>query len=72
MSEGTAHDDLRRRESSPASTISATSHAAGLAQSLPAATRTGPTRIILQGDPSLHTCFSQADKELYDLWAPKA
>ncbi|KAF6762264.1 hypothetical protein DFP72DRAFT_1061530 [Ephemerocybe angulata] len=31
-----------------------------------------PTRqAVVRSDPSLLTCFDPADKELYDLWAPK-
>ncbi|THH08653.1 hypothetical protein EW145_g2563 [Phellinidium pouzarii] len=39
----------------------------------PAATAFGtPTkRVIIRADPTLVTCFDPADKELYDLWAPK-
>ncbi|KAM6489197.1 hypothetical protein JOM56_015367 [Amanita muscaria] len=28
-------------------------------------------RPLLQTDPAFQTCFNPADKELYDLWAPK-
>ncbi|CAL1700727.1 unnamed protein product [Somion occarium] len=28
-------------------------------------------RIMIRADPTLVTCFDPADKELYDLWAPK-
>ncbi|KAM6495831.1 hypothetical protein JOM56_008537 [Amanita muscaria] len=28
-------------------------------------------RPLLRTDPTLLTCFDPADKELYDLWAPK-
>ncbi|KDR83683.1 hypothetical protein GALMADRAFT_662906 [Galerina marginata CBS 339.88] len=28
-------------------------------------------RVLLRSDPSISTCFDPADKELYDLWAPK-
>ncbi|KAK7060586.1 hypothetical protein VNI00_001352 [Paramarasmius palmivorus] len=27
---------------------------------------------VIRSDPSLLTCFDPADKELYDLWAPKS
>ncbi|KDQ20673.1 hypothetical protein BOTBODRAFT_61773 [Botryobasidium botryosum FD-172 SS1] len=27
--------------------------------------------IVIRSDPTLQTCFDPADKELYDLWAPK-
>ncbi|KAF8913954.1 hypothetical protein CPB84DRAFT_1840728 [Gymnopilus junonius] len=30
-----------------------------------------PRRTLIRSDPSLLTCFDLADKELYDLWAPK-
>ncbi|KAK0190832.1 hypothetical protein F5146DRAFT_570382 [Armillaria mellea] len=31
-----------------------------------------PTRrVLVRSDPALLTCFDPADKELYDLWAPK-
>lgn len=29
-------------------------------------------KLVIRGDPSLLTCFDPADKELYDLWAPKS
>ncbi|GJE84224.1 hypothetical protein PsYK624_003000 [Phanerochaete sordida] len=28
-------------------------------------------KAIIRADPALVTCFDPADKELYDLWAPK-
>ncbi|KAL5527226.1 hypothetical protein ACEPAG_6017 [Sanghuangporus baumii] len=28
-------------------------------------------RLIIRADPTLVSCFDPADKELYDLWAPK-
>ncbi|KAH9844289.1 uncharacterized protein C8Q71DRAFT_852787 [Rhodofomes roseus] len=28
-------------------------------------------KITIRADPTLVTCFDTADKELYDLWAPK-
>ncbi|KZW04215.1 hypothetical protein EXIGLDRAFT_758511 [Exidia glandulosa HHB12029] len=63
----------RNRDASPASTMSATSTTARLAEpptrSSPAVSA-APRRTILRGDPTLHTTFSPADKELYDLWAP--
>ncbi|KAK0453758.1 hypothetical protein EV421DRAFT_1897750 [Armillaria borealis] len=31
-----------------------------------------PTRrVLVRSDPALLTCFDPADRELYDLWAPK-
>ena len=27
--------------------------------------------IVIRSDPTMTTCFDPADKELYDLWAPK-
>ncbi|RDB22660.1 hypothetical protein Hypma_010109 [Hypsizygus marmoreus] len=36
------------------------------------ATSATPSRhVIVRSDPSLPSCFDKADKELYDLWAPK-
>ena len=29
-------------------------------------------KVTIRVDPALFTCFDPADKELYDLWAPKA
>ncbi|KAI0832398.1 hypothetical protein BC628DRAFT_1309269 [Trametes gibbosa] len=38
----------------------------------PASTFATPARkVVIRSDPSLVTCFDPADKELYDLWAPK-
>ncbi|KAJ3722866.1 hypothetical protein FB446DRAFT_782946 [Lentinula raphanica] len=31
----------------------------------------GTRKPIIRSDPSILTCFDPADKELYDLWAPK-
>ncbi|KAH9853491.1 hypothetical protein C2E23DRAFT_728155 [Lenzites betulinus] len=28
-------------------------------------------KVVIRADPALVTCFDPADKELYDLWAPK-
>ncbi|KAM5540490.1 hypothetical protein V8D89_005948 [Ganoderma adspersum] len=28
-------------------------------------------KVIIRADPTLFTCFDPADKDLYDLWAPK-
>ncbi|EPT03772.1 hypothetical protein FOMPIDRAFT_1115491, partial [Fomitopsis schrenkii] len=28
-------------------------------------------KVTIRTDPALVTCFDPADKELYDLWAPK-
>ncbi|KAG2013592.1 hypothetical protein CC2G_010488 [Coprinopsis cinerea AmutBmut pab1-1] len=37
-----------------------------------ASSTTTPTRqVVIRADPSLITCFDPADRELYDLWAPK-
>ncbi|CAE6419799.1 hypothetical protein RSOLAG22IIIB_04932 [Rhizoctonia solani] len=33
---------------------------------------TGKQKIVIRSDPALSTCFDPKDKELYDLWAPKA
>ncbi|CAE6522752.1 unnamed protein product [Rhizoctonia solani] len=33
---------------------------------------TGKQKITIRSDPALFTCFDPKDKELYDLWAPKA
>ena len=30
-----------------------------------------PRQLVIRADPALATCFDPADKELYDLWAPK-
>ena len=30
-----------------------------------------PRQLVIRSDPALVTCFDPADKELYDLWAPK-
>ncbi|KAI0005014.1 hypothetical protein BJV74DRAFT_806366 [Russula compacta] len=30
-----------------------------------------PRKIVIRVDHSIATCFDPADKELYDLWAPK-
>ncbi|EJD53611.1 hypothetical protein AURDEDRAFT_156851 [Auricularia subglabra TFB-10046 SS5] len=66
----------RHRDASPASTMSTTSTNARLAEPAtrnsisPTVASTVPRRTVLRGDPSLHTCFSPADKEIYDLWAP--
>ncbi|KAI9508943.1 hypothetical protein F5148DRAFT_1283501 [Russula earlei] len=54
------------------SSFSSGSKALGLAgrdESSPGAHR---RRIIIRVDPSIATCFDPADKELYDLWAPKS
>ncbi|KAJ3874700.1 hypothetical protein F5051DRAFT_416112 [Lentinula edodes] len=31
----------------------------------------GTRKPIIRADPSMLTCFDPADRELYDLWAPK-
>ncbi|KAJ7283589.1 hypothetical protein C8J57DRAFT_1498627 [Mycena rebaudengoi] len=36
------------------------------------ASGTPSRKIIVRSDPSIWTAFDPADKELYDLWAPKA
>ncbi|QRV73169.1 hypothetical protein RhiJN_01183 [Ceratobasidium sp. AG-Ba] len=33
---------------------------------------TNRQKITIRSDPALFTCFDPRDKELYDLWAPKA
>ncbi|KAI6162996.1 hypothetical protein EDD17DRAFT_1570628 [Pisolithus thermaeus] len=30
-----------------------------------------PRKIVIRADPTLVTLFDPADKQLYDLWAPK-
>ncbi|KAH7336909.1 hypothetical protein B0J17DRAFT_629540 [Rhizoctonia solani] len=39
---------------------------------MPVAPVTGKQKITIRSDPALLTCFDPKDKELYDLWAPKA
>lgn len=72
---------LRPGETSPTTTIATSSsnvfepslHSA--LQSRPSVNSIGftlPTRkVVIRADPALVTCFDPADKELYDLWAPK-
>ncbi|KAG9080846.1 hypothetical protein FRC06_006078 [Ceratobasidium sp. 370] len=38
----------------------------------PALPMAGRQKITIRSDPALFTCFDPKDKELYDLWAPKA
>ncbi|KAI0375619.1 hypothetical protein BV20DRAFT_933053 [Pilatotrama ljubarskyi] len=37
----------------------------------PSAFGTPSRKVIIRADPALVTCFDPADKELYDLWAPR-
>ncbi|CAE6468882.1 unnamed protein product [Rhizoctonia solani] len=39
---------------------------------MPVVPVTGKQKITIRSDPALLTCFDPKDKELYDLWAPKA
>ncbi|KAI0349417.1 hypothetical protein OH77DRAFT_1594236 [Trametes cingulata] len=40
--------------------------------SAPPSTFGTPSRkVVIRADPALVTCFDPADRELYDLWAPK-
>ncbi|OSD04232.1 hypothetical protein PYCCODRAFT_1466202 [Trametes coccinea BRFM310] len=39
--------------------------------SAPASTFGTPRKVMIRADPAMVTCFDPADKELYDLWAPK-
>ncbi|KAH8113277.1 hypothetical protein DFH11DRAFT_330429 [Phellopilus nigrolimitatus] len=58
---------------SPTSTISSTPARMPLRvnPSTISAYGTPKKRVIIRVDPTLVTCFDPADKELYDLWAPK-
>ncbi|RPD67183.1 hypothetical protein L226DRAFT_608419 [Lentinus tigrinus ALCF2SS1-7] len=38
----------------------------------PSALGTPARKIIIRADPAILTCFDPADKELYDLWAPRS
>ncbi|KAH9899888.1 hypothetical protein C8Q73DRAFT_787733 [Cubamyces lactineus] len=37
----------------------------------PSAFGTPARKVTIRADPALVTCFDPADRELYDLWAPK-
>ncbi|KAI0723286.1 hypothetical protein C8Q76DRAFT_390391 [Earliella scabrosa] len=37
----------------------------------PSALGTPARKVTIRADPALLTCFDPADRELYDLWAPK-
>ncbi|RDX55596.1 hypothetical protein OH76DRAFT_1552019 [Lentinus brumalis] len=37
----------------------------------PSALGTPARKVIIRADPAIVTCFDPADRELYDLWAPR-
>ena len=64
------------QNNSPASTLSESAPANAFSlnlfpnvlRNIPALT---PSRLVVRSDPSILTCFDPADKEIYELWAPK-
>ncbi|PPR07049.1 hypothetical protein CVT26_005250 [Gymnopilus dilepis] len=80
MSHGTVHQSERPLFENPSPTSTLTENATGGPIRLDGSRSTlgvnvnssiTPRRILIRSDPTMLTCFDPADKELYDLWAPK-